>query len=101
MHSFSHLTKKYTLAIRTSQRSKSGTLAGTQSQHHRSQPAKEPALPNASGTHSAPLDTVFSLTHPDEGRTYNMGFGKIRADVSRVSTFGSLCICMSSLTLNI
>ncbi len=35
---------------------------------------------NASGTHPTTLDTVFNLTHHEEGRTHNRGFAKIRAD---------------------
>lgn len=34
-------------------------------------------------------------------RTHNREFGKIRVAVTRVSSFGSLCICISGLTLNI
>jgi hypothetical protein len=36
-----------------------------------------------------------------EARTANMGFSKIRGDGSRVSSFGSLRICISGLTLKI
>ena len=42
---------------------------------------------NAQGTHPTELDTLFSLTDQKEGRTHNMGFAKMGADGSRVSTF--------------
>ena len=42
---------------------------------------------NASGTHSASLDTEQNTTDREEGRTHNMGFAKMGADGSSVSTF--------------
>jgi len=66
-------------------------------------PTLQKSLPcaDASGTHPASLDTVFILTHQDEGRTYNMGIAKMQADVSRVSTVVILSGFISSLTLKI
>ncbi len=52
-------------------------------------PTLQKSLPcsYASGTHSATVDTLCSLKKQDEGRTHNMGFAKMGADGSRVSTF--------------
>jgi hypothetical protein len=45
------------------------------------------------------LDILFKVSHPKEGRTYNMGIAKMQADGSRVSAFVFQFGCISSLTL--
>jgi hypothetical protein len=77
-------------------------LQGTQSRYTKANLAKEPALfLRFQWTPLLLLDTEFQVRHPTEGRTYNIGLGKMQAEGNRVSAFVSQFGCISSSTLYI
>ena len=62
------------------QRTKAGTFARHTKPTHKANLAKEPALfPRFLGQTQLRWTHTLKMTHPKEGRTYNMGFGVIGA----------------------
>ena len=85
-----------------SQRTKSGTFARHTKQTHKSQPCKRACLvPTLLGHTLLRWTKAFNSTHPDEGHTYNIGFGVIGAGrcYLHLQQHGSSCSGMTFFNL--
>ena len=81
------------LKLQISQRTKSGTFARHTKPTHKSQPCKRACLVPTLPGHTLPRWThTFNSSYQDEGRTYNIGFASMLADVVTMS-----CISLSAI----